>query len=235
MITPDLLKKVPLFTGVPEAELATIASRAADIQLRASDWLIQEGEAPAFFILLSGRLEVWKSFGGTERMINEFLPGTHAGELPLLLGSPAIASLRAKEPSRVAKLDDPDFRALIVACPRLNAELLRTMATRINSLQQAAVETPLAIVTIIGHRFDLACHRLRDFLARNRVAFRWLDPRDPETRAGLPPDPQPDESFPVVVLSDGARLITPTFRALAERLGLKTAPAEPCYDVAIVG
>src|SRR5205823_5771382 len=140
MITPDLLKNVPLFTGVPDTELAVIASRAADIQLRANDWLIQEGEAPAFFILLSGTLEVWKSFGGTERMINEFPPGTHAGELPLLLGSPAIASLRAKEASRVARLDEPDFRALIVSCPRLNAELLRIMATRINFLQQAAVD-----------------------------------------------------------------------------------------------
>jgi hypothetical protein len=31
----------------------------------------------------------------------------------------------------------------------------------------------------IGHRYDLACHALRDFLARNHVAFRWYDPRDP--------------------------------------------------------
>ncbi|HVR94604.1 MAG TPA: cyclic nucleotide-binding domain-containing protein, partial [Casimicrobiaceae bacterium] len=180
MITPDLLKDVPLFAEVPHAELSTIAARAADIELREGEWLIHEGEAAAFFVLLSGRLALSKSYGGIERVINESDPGTFFGELPLLLGSPAIASLRATKPSRVCRLDEHDFRELIVACPRLNAELLRTMATRVGYLQQAALETPVATVTIIGHRFDLACHDVRDFLARNRVQFRWHDPRDPE-------------------------------------------------------
>ena len=69
MITPELLKDVPLFAEVPHAELSTIAGRAADVDLREGEWLIHEGETPAFFIVLSGKLEVWKSFGGTERMI----------------------------------------------------------------------------------------------------------------------------------------------------------------------
>jgi len=235
MITPDLLKDVPLFTEVPATELATIAGRAADIRLHDGEWLIHEGEAPAFFILLSGRLAVSKSFGGIERVISEYEPGSFFGELPLLLGSPAIASLRATKASRVARLYDHDFRELIVACPRLNAELMRTMATRVGYLQQAVLETPVATVTIIGHRFDLACHDLRDFLARNRVLFRWHDPRDPEARAGMPEVPQAGETYPVVVLPDGSRLITPTFRELAERLRLDTVPAQPSYDVIIIG
>src|SRR5664279_2624639 len=125
MITPDLLKDVPLFAEVPPTELSSIAARAADIQLRAGEWLINEGEAAAFFILLSGRIEVSKSYGGIERKINEYVPGMFAGEIPLLLGSPAIARLRATEASRVFRLDERDFRELIVACPKLNAELLR--------------------------------------------------------------------------------------------------------------
>ena len=235
MITPDLLKDVPLFTEVPATELATIAGRAADIRLHDGEWLIHEGEAPAFFILLSGRLAVSKSFGGIERVLTDYEPGSFFGELPLLLGSPAIASLRATKASRVARLDDHDFRELIVACPRLNAELMRTMATRVGFLQQAVLETPVATVTIIGHRFDLACHDLRDFLARNRVLFHWHDPRDPEARAGMPEVPQAGETYPVVVLPDGSRLITPTFRELAERLRLDTVPAQPSYDVIIIG
>ena len=235
MITPDLLKDVPLFAEVPQAELSTIAARAADIDLREGEWLIHEGEAAAFFILLSGRLAISKSYGGTERVINEYDAGTFFGEVPLLLGSPAIASLRAIKASRVFRLDERDFRELIVACPKLNAELLRMMATRVGLLQQAALETPVATVTIIGHRFDLACHDLRDFLARNRVLFRWHDPRDPEARVGMAEVPQADEAYPVVVLADGSRLITPTFRELAERLGLNTVPAQPSYDVTIIG
>lgn len=235
MITGDLLRSVPLLAGVSDAELDTIAKRAADIALHTNEWLIQEGELPAFFILLSGRMTVYKSIAGAERAINEYAPGDYGGELPLLLGSPAIASIRASEPSRVCRLDAADFRELIVACPELNTRLLRTMATRIEGLQQLATEAPLATVTIIGHRYDLACHALRDFLTRNHVAFRWYDPRDPEARAGLAATPQPDEIYPAIIFPDGTRLVTPSFREVAVRLGLQTAPSRSTYDLAIIG
>jgi thioredoxin reductase (NADPH) len=224
MITADLLKNIPLFADIPDGELGTIAARAADIHLRTNDWLIQEGELPAFFILLSGRLTVSKLVGGIERVINTYGPGDYAGEVPLLLGSPAIASLRAAEPSRVCRLHENDFRELIAACPRLNQQLLRTMATRINGLQQLAVEAPLATVTIIGHRFDLACHALRDFLARNRVAYRWHDLRDPEARRGLPAAPHADEAYPVVLFPDGTRPSRRRSARWRERLGCRRRP-----------
>ena len=235
MITAALLRNIPLLAEVPDAELGVIAARAADIALRTNDWLIQEGEIPAFFIVISGRLNVYKSIGGVERLINHYGPGGYGGELPILLGSPAIASLRAAEPSRVCRLDQSDFRELIVACPLLNAQLLQMMATRINGLQQLAIQAPVATVTIIGHRFDLACHALRDFLTRNHVAFRWHDPRDPEARVGLPPTPQPGETFPVVCFPDGSKLTTPSFREVATRLGLQTTASPGTYDVAIIG
>jgi hypothetical protein len=41
MITASMLRKVPLLAEVPDAELAVMAGRAADIHLRANDWLIQ--------------------------------------------------------------------------------------------------------------------------------------------------------------------------------------------------
>jgi thioredoxin reductase (NADPH) len=235
VITADNLKVTPLLSCLPDRELAVIASRAADIYLRPNDWLIQEGEVPAFFIVLSGKIIVSKLVGGIERVINTYKAGDYMGEVPLLLGSPAIASLRAAEATRIARLDPSDFQQLIASCENLNAQVMKTMATRVGHLQQIAVETPIATVKLIGHRFDLACHALRDFLARNRVSFRWHDIHDPEARDGLPATPQPDEAYPVVVLPDGTRLTTPTFRDVAERLGLQTAPSNGRYDVAIVG
>ena len=235
MITAELLAGVPLLAEVPASELGVIATRAADLVLRTNDWLIQEGELPSFFIVLSGRLAVLKRVAGADRKITEYGPGSFAGELPLLLGSPAIASLQAIEPSRICRLEEHDFRELIVACPQLNAQVMKVMSARIQNIQRLNVDTPTAIVTIIGHRFDLACHALRDFLSRNHVEFRFRDVHDPATRIGLPPKPSPDEQFPVVEFTDGTRLVTPTFREVAARLGLMTAPKESAYDVAIVG
>jgi len=236
MITAELLRSVPLLAKVPDAELGVIASRAADIRLRPNDWLLQEGELPSFFIVLSGAIEVLKSLGGADRVVNHYGPGEYGGEVPLLLGSTAFASLRATEPSRVARLDSADFRELIVACPHLNAEVMRTMATRISHVQELnASIPPVATVKLIGHRYDIACHELRDFLTRNHIAFRWHDVRDPAARLGLPAEPQSDEAFPVLILPNGTRLTTPSFRQVAHGLGLQTMPSEATYDVAIIG
>ena len=42
-------------------------------------------------------------------------------------------------------------------------------------------------------------------------------------------------AYPVVILASGERLVTPTLRELAEKLGLQTAPANTAYDLAIIG
>jgi len=235
MITADHLRSIPLFAPLPASELETLAARGADIRLRPGDWLIHEGELPSFFALLEGRIELRKSLYGADRLLTVYEPGNYFGELPLLLGSPAVASLRAVEASRVCGFDPADFRALIAGCPKLNGELLKTMATRIGHLQELASEAPAATVTIIGHRFDLACHQVRDFVARNHVAFNWVDPTRPDRNNGAAPPPRPGDTFPVVVLPDGTRLVTPTLRELAERLGLQTEPAAVTYDVAVIG
>ena len=236
MITAEDLRAVPLFAKVPARELETIARRAADVRLRPNDWLIREGELPAFFIVLSGAIDVLKSLGGTDRVINRYATGEYGGELPLLLRSPAIASLRATDASRVARLESADFHELVVSCPNLNAELMRTMATRISHVQELNASTvPPPAVMLIGHRYDIACHELRDFLARNHVPFRWHDLRDPEARTGLAVLPQPGEAYPVLVLADGTRLVTPSFREVAQGVGLQTMPSKDVYDVAIIG
>jgi thioredoxin reductase (NADPH) len=235
MITAELLRSIPLFASLPASELDTLAERGADIRLRAGDWLIHEGEQPSFFALLEGRIEVRKAFHGTDRLLTVYEPGSYFGEVPLLLGSPAVASLRAVEASRVCGFDPADFRALIAGCPKLNGEILKTMAARIGHLQETASEVPATTATIIGHRFDLACHHVRDFLARNHVAFTWLDPTRPDRNVGAVAPPQPGDMFPIVVLPDGSRLVTPTLRQLAEGLGLQTRPAAATYDVAVIG
>jgi thioredoxin reductase (NADPH) len=228
MITADLLCKIPLFEPVPLAERESIAARAADIHLQPNEWLIQEGEQPGFFFFLEGRLAVTKLVGGQERVINEYGPGDFAGEVPLLLGSPAIASLRALEPCRVGRLEPSDFRELVAGCRNLSARLMSTMATRVERLQKLQTTAPIASVTVIGHRLDIACHALRDFLARNHVTYRFEDLRERGT-------PDRDARFPLVVLQSGERLVTPTFRELAHALGLATEPGAGTYDVVVIG
>jgi CRP-like cAMP-binding protein len=100
VITAELLRPFPLFDGVPMHELHAIADRAADIDLRAGDWLISEGEEAAFFGLLTGRLEVLKDLGGEPQRIKVYHANETFGEIPLLLDAPSVASLRAQRRAR---------------------------------------------------------------------------------------------------------------------------------------
>src|SRR4051812_49100640 len=124
MITGDLLKQIPLFAGLPDNERSSLAARAADVKLRRDEWFLLEGQTPAFFALLEGRVAVYKSIAGRDQHVTDYFPGDYFGEVPLLLGSPAIASLRADEASRVVRLTSADFHDLVTHCKTLNAEIL---------------------------------------------------------------------------------------------------------------
>jgi thioredoxin reductase (NADPH) len=235
MITVEHLRAMKLFEDVPHGELQTIANRAADIHLAEGDWLVSEGEVPSFFGCISGRLDVRKGSGGDEHKVMEYEPGDTFGETPLLLDTAAVVSVRALEQSRVFRLDPVDFRQLILSCPVLHGKLITTMSNRVGALQRDALETIRITVTIVGPRWDLACHDVRDFLSRNHVAFVWLDPDDANSNLSIPADLHDAPLYPIILLHDGTRLIAPASRTLAEAVGLKTEPGAGCFDLAVVG
>src|SRR5215213_8259857 len=246
MITADLLTRIPLFAQVPYDERASLAARAADVRLHQDEWLILEGQTPAFFALLEGRLAVHKNIAGRDQHLLTYDPGEYFGEVPLLLASPAVASVRAMEPARVMRLDPSDFHDLISHCKVLNAEIMKTMETRVGKLQQVVANTPMTAATLIGRQSDVTCLELREFLARNRMLFAWRDLDDADAVNRLVFDgllPSADAAatafagtaLPLVLLSDGTRLEAPSFRVLADALGLQTAPRRDAYDVVIVG
>ncbi len=237
MITAELLAKIPLFASAHDGDLERIVARSADIRVSAGDWVVLEGEAAAFHVVLEGRCEIVKVIGGAEHVVDVVEPGGFFGEVPLLLGSGFLASIRATEPSRLMRLDAIDFHELVARCQEVNHQVLASMARRITGLQEASIATPVAKVTVIGNRLDFQCYDLRDFLARNHVGFRWVDPDDADAvdYADVPKEIVRGGRYPVVVYSDGSHQVAPSFTELAQRLGLQTAPHETTYDVAIVG
>jgi len=250
MITADLLTRIPLFAGLPANERASLAARAADVRIQKDEWLLVEGQSAAFFGLLEGRLAVIKAIGGRDHHVATYEPGEYFGEVPLLLGSPAIAGLRALEPSRMMRLEPADFHDLVSHCRVLNAEIRRTMERRVSRLQQVVADSQAVSATVIGTHRDVACVELRDFLARNHVAFAWRDLDDEESlkrlvydgivpSVGGPTTPEcvaiRSSRLPLVILADGQRLEAPDLRKVASAVGLQTDPRRHSYDVVIVG
>jgi thioredoxin reductase (NADPH) len=91
-------------------------------------------------------------------------------------------------------------------------------------------------IRIVGYRWSPRVHRLKDFLARSRVPFRWLDLETDRTALAAVEQALPNATrFPVVLFPEGTVLIDPDVGELAERLGLETHPDGRSYDLLVIG
>jgi thioredoxin reductase (NADPH) len=104
---------------------------------------------------------------------------------------------------------------------------------------KGAAHAPVPETKVVGHRWSARSFEVRDFLARNRVPYRWYPSTEPEgerllSAAGRDQD-QPDDAIPLVVTPGGETLFAPSDAELAARVGLTTDPAQDFYDVVVVG
>jgi thioredoxin reductase (NADPH) len=212
-----------------------MCERAADITLLPDEYLVHEGEVPAFYVVVSGKLEVTKHVGEHEQVLGKRKRGDFFGEVPLLLGSTVFANMRAREESRVMRLDAADFHTLVTDESSFAAVVFRAMSRHVGEMQQLATETPPPPVLVVGKRFDTDCHDLRDFLSRNHIAFEFLASEDPLAAERIGDAKLLAEHCPIVRFLDGTVMTEPSLREVARKLDLQTEPDEDAYDVAIVG
>src|SRR2546421_4874059 len=100
---------------------------------------------------------------------------------------------------------------------------------------QAAGEREVDEVKVVGHRWSAPSYRIRDFLARNLVPYRWFPANEPEGRRLLDAAGVGPEAIPLVVTPDGRALAVPTAADVAAAVGMTTAPVRDFYDLIIVG
>lgn len=95
----------------------------------------------------------------------------------------------------------------------------------------ASHPAPYDGVRVLATRWSPTAHVVKDFLARNRIPYRFYDvEQDKEAR-----DILGDSEMPLVILADGTRLAQPDTRTLAAAVGLQTEAKNPFYDLVIVG
>src|SRR5579871_711966 len=235
MLTAEDVRAIPLFTALPQAELDRLAQTAADIHLAQGEYAVPEGGERALYMVLSGKIEVVKLIDGIERRLGWRLPGTFFGEVPLTLGTPFPGGYRAAEPSRVMRIDAPQYYTLAASAPDISLKISAVARERIGGLQGIAAEPPKPRATVLGHRWDAATATVRRFLARNQIPFESVMSDAPEFLRRFPDGPPADSDFPLLRLPDGLTLSKPNERELAERLGLQTRPGRREYDTVIIG
>src|ERR671937_603326 len=238
MVTPDEVGQVRIFAGLDSGALERLSRAAADISLAPGEYAAHEGDERALFALLDGRIEAVKLVDGIDRVVGERQPGDIFGDVPITLGALFPVGFRAAEPSRIMRIEDPDYHAVAAVAPEVATEVGKLASHRIagpRGLQGIAADPPPPRAIIVGHRWDPSCGELRRFLDRNQISFDWLNPDDADvTEEWGGPLPEEDD-WPVVRVVDGKTVVRPQLRRVAALLGLGTEPLAAEYDVVVVG
>ena len=92
---------------------------------------------------------------------------------------------------------------------------------------------------VLGLRWSPKSYEVRDFLARNRIPYQWMDleaaDRDPAVRELIQSLGHDVRTPPLVIFPDGSRLCEPSNEDIAAKIGLRVKAETNYYDVVIVG
>jgi thioredoxin reductase (NADPH) len=94
---------------------------------------------------------------------------------------------------------------------------------------------PVHVTKVVGHRWSARSSEVREFLARNQIAYRWFESEAPDGQRLMQAAGADGLRLPVVITSDGDALVEPTDAELASCVGLATTPAKDFYDLIVIG
>ena len=143
-VTDELLaelREVPILATLSREQLQCLEPLQM-LHVQSGTTLVQKGDDAQFFwIVLEGELEVLDTMpDGRESVLFTYTRGYAFGELPLLASIPNSATIRAISPSRLLRLDDDSFWRLMTVCPEIRKAILRSMAYRLQKMQNRAVQ-----------------------------------------------------------------------------------------------
>ncbi len=125
--TADQLRRVPLFAGLDDDELAVIATAARHIDAVAGTTLVRQGEpGHGMLIVVEGRVEVTRD----GEHLADVGPGGHVGEMALLTRGVRNATVTATTDVELVHIGGPRFAAMLGSFPEIAAKMLPVVATR---------------------------------------------------------------------------------------------------------
>ena len=127
----ELLKAVPLFSGLDARSLAEVGRLADEVDVRAGKVLIEEDQfGHEFFVIVAGRVAIDR--GG--RRLRVMGPGDFFGEIALVDRGPRTATATAETDGRVLVIGHREFNSLMGAFPDVREQVILALARRVRNL-----------------------------------------------------------------------------------------------------
>ncbi len=109
------------------------------VNLAPGDTLFKAGDpGDAMFVLLEGSMVVMVG----DKVVENSVRGAIVGEMALIDQSPRGATVVAREPSRLAKIDQRRFLPLIQLNPFFATHVMKVLADRLRQMNQLLEQKP---------------------------------------------------------------------------------------------
>jgi thioredoxin reductase (NADPH) len=185
-----------------------------------------------FFVIKEGEIEILDESSETPKTIAVLGPREFTGEITQLTGGPSLVSGIARTDCEAYEISAEGLREILNRFPELGDTILQAFIARRQILRECANFTGLRV---IGSRYSRDTFRVRDFLAKNRVLFTWLDlEEDPQVNQLLHQFGLTEADTPVVIWGQ-VLLRNPSNRELAEALGIRQQLQPNIYELVVVG
>ena len=134
---PPDLKSIPLFEGVPAAELHALVERTVTRSYPKQAIIVHEGdESDSLYLILAGRVKVYLADEhGKELILAIKGPGQYFGEM-VLDEQPRSASVMTLEPAQFAILSRGDFRMFLLTHAGVALQLIQNLIRMARGLNQ---------------------------------------------------------------------------------------------------
>ena len=196
--------------------------------------LVRAGDREfSVFVVIAGEIEIVDCTGDQPQTLTVHHRGQFTGDISHLTGSAAMVGAIARAGCEVYEIPRAALGQVLNRCPFMADIILQAFIARRALMQQSPDFTGLRV---IGSRYSQDTFRVRDFLARNRALFTWVDVEtDPEVGRLLKQFGVTEVDTPVVACGRKLVLRNPSNRELADALGIRQVVTGKVYDLAVVG
>ena len=230
---PETADRDGAFPRLDDDQRARLRALGQVRAVEPGDVLFHAGdESTDFFVIESGSVAIVQGLGEENRVIAVYGARRFLGELSMLIGQQLYLSSVVREAGEVIQVPLDRLREIVDQDKTLSDVILGAFIARRSILIDVGTG-----LRLIGSRFSPDSRRLREFLARNRMPYQWIDlDRDEHAEAllsGLSIEPS---EIPVAVTGGGEVLRNPSNAELGRAIGLGSGGSPPpLCDVVVVG
>lgn len=222
------------FPTLTDSQIQRVAAYGRSRRIEKGEVLVKAGaKHGAFFVVVSGRLDVVQLADGLEQILVSHKPGQLSGEIALLSGRRAVFTIRAGESGEVIQVEHDHLMNLVQRDADLSEILMRAFLLR----RARLVARNVGDVVLIGSSHSQDTLRIQEFLTRNTHPYLSIDvEKDTGVQELLDRFAVGIADIPVIICRSEVILRNPSNTEIADCLGFnEPLDQQQMRDVVIVG